>query len=403
MGSYVARQPIFNKSLKVFGYELLFRVNLDSTSFQGEIDGDAATSETIMNTFHDIGIDRVTNGNRAFINFTENLLLDEVATILPSRILVVEILENILPTEKILNACRTLKKRGYLIALDDFVMTPEYMPFLSVANIVKIDFMNTPKDIIKPFVKSIKSRPLIFLAEKLETYDDFEMAKNMGFSLFQGYFFSKPVIVTTNTPLTPMKLHRMQLIALSFDPNVSFSKMANVIKQDIALSYRLFRVVNSAFFGLRYTVKNIRQALSILGMDEIKKWITLISMSELKDDKPNELITVSLVRARFLELIAPLVGMKKSSDDLFMVGLMSLIDALMDLPMDEIFKRTMISPNISQPLLTGEGRFADLLSIITAYESSDWDKSQYIAEIYNLSLDKVFDIYLQAIDWANQL
>ncbi|NLO47820.1 MAG: HDOD domain-containing protein, partial [Clostridiales bacterium] len=301
MGSYVARQPIFTKNLNIYGYELLYRIDIGSTSFYDEVDPDTATSEAIMNTFHEIGIDRITNGKRAFVNFTKKLLLDQVATILPHRILVIEILENILPTPDVLEACRLLKKKGYILALDDFNMAPENMPFLDVADIVKIDFLATPPERIKPFIASVRKKSIKFLAEKLETYDDFEMAKSLGFTLFQGYFFCKPVIVSAETKLTPMQLHRMQLIALSFDPNINYTKIMSVIKQDIALSFRLFRVVNSAYFGLKYTVHNIRQALAILGMDEIKKWITLISMSELKDDKPNELITMSLVRARFME------------------------------------------------------------------------------------------------------
>jgi EAL and modified HD-GYP domain-containing signal transduction protein len=389
--------------MNLYGYELLYRVNIDSTSFPDNVDPDTATSEAIMTSFHEFGIERVTNGKRAFINFTQKLLVDQIATILPNKILVIEILENIPPTPEVLEACVLLRKKGYVLALDDFVMNSENLPFLAVADIIKIDFLATPIDKIRPFMAAMKNSSIIFLAEKLETHQDFELAKSLGFSLFQGYFFSKPVIVTSETRLTPMKLHRMQLIALSFDPNVNFSKIANVIKQDIALSYRLFRVVNSAYFGLKYTVRNIRQALAILGMDEIKKWITLISMSELKDDKPSELITMSLIRARFLELLAPMTGFAKNADDLFMIGLLSLMDAIMDLTFEDIVARIHISGNIAEPLIDRNARYGDLLTMIIHYENSRWDDVRRIAEPYNLPVEEISNVYLQAIEWANKI
>ena len=182
---------------------------------------DTATSETIINSFHSIGIDKITNGKYAFINFTEKLLLDQVATLLPNNLLVVEILENISPTEEVLYACQELSKKGYKLALDDFVLKPQYERFLPVAKIIKIDFLQTPLDEIKHIMSEAKKHHVIFLAEKLESNEDFELAKSMGFSLFQGFFFSKPGIVNTAKKLTPNHLLILQLIKRAFDPNVN--------------------------------------------------------------------------------------------------------------------------------------------------------------------------------------
>lgn len=401
MESCVARQPIFNKSMKIFGYELLYRFDNESTSFQGEVSSDTATSETIFNSFHSIDIQKVTNKKYAFINFTERLLLDEVATLLPSELLVIEILENIQPTEEVLNACKSLKSKGYLLALDDFVLKQEFAPFLPLAGIIKVDFLNTPIEVIKRSIPEMKKYKAQLLAEKLETNKDFELAKSLGFTLFQGFFFSKPVIVNTVKKLSPLDLNKIQLIKLAFDPNVNYPKIAEIIKHDTALTFRLFRVVNSVYFGIGYKVNSVRQALSILGMNEIKKWITLISMSQICSGKPSELITMSLIRAKFMELIAPRAGLASSSEDMFLVGLMSLMDVITDNPMEEIVRLTCISSSIADPLLQKTGMIGDILSLITYYEDSNWTEVQNIAIKYGISIDKISQAYLQAVIWSD--
>lgn len=401
MESCVARQPIFNNNMEIYGYELLYRHDNKSTAFQGEVSSDTATSETIINSFHSIGIQKITNGKYAFINFTEKLLLTQIATLIPSSLLIIEVLENISPTEEVLEACHTLKKKGYKLALDDFVFKPQYEQFLSVAGIVKIDFLNTPLNEIKHTMWEMKKYKVVFLAEKLETIEDYELAKSLGFSLFQGFFFSKPRIVNTSTRLTPNHLHRLQLIRLAFDPNVNYPKISEIIKHDAALTYRLFRVVNSVYFGLGYTVSNVRQALSILGMDEIKKWITLISMSQIGNNKPGELITMSLVRARFMELIAPKAGLSSSAEDMFIVGLMSLMDVITDTPMQEIISLTSMSSSIAEPLLYKTGKIGSILTLIIHYENSRWADVLELAAKYGISLNAISKSYLQAIEWSD--
>jgi EAL and modified HD-GYP domain-containing signal transduction protein len=402
MGTCVARQPIFDKKLNIFGYELLFREDDVSTQFTA-VDGDMASSETIINSFHDIGIEKMTDGKRAFVNFTEKLLLDKVATILSSKVLVIEVLETILPTQEVLDACCELRARGYTIALDDFVISPEYMPFLDVADIIKVDFISTPLDEIEAFAASIKPRKIKLLAEKIETHEMFEVAKKLGFKLFQGYFFSKPVILKSKSALGPTKISCLRLIRLSSQPDVNFAKIADTIKQDTALSFLLLRVVNSAFFGMRYEIKSIRQALTILGMTELKKWIMVISMSRIKDNKPGELITMALIRARFLELISPYAGMRRDSENMFMVGLMSLMDVIMEIPLEELIHETSVSEEIAKSLLTKSGKRGNLLSIIIAYEACQWDETQSLASKYKLTMDTVFKLYMDAIEWANNM
>jgi EAL and modified HD-GYP domain-containing signal transduction protein len=388
--------------LEIYGYELLFRDAADSAQFT-DVGGDAATSETIVNSFHDIGIERITDGKRAFVNFTEKLLIDKVATILPNKILVIEILETILPTKEILDACAELRALGYMIALDDFILAPEYMPLIDVADVVKVDFIDSPMDKIETFARAMKDKPIRLLAEKIETYEIFEAAKRMGFRLFQGYFFSKPVVIKAKGVLGPLKVNCMRLIHLSMQPDANFVKIAEIIKQDTALSFLLLRVVNSAFFGMRYQIKGIRQALAILGMTELKKWVTVISMTRLKDNKPGELITMSLIRARFLERTAPLAGIKNETENMFMIGLMSLMDAIMDMPLADILRETNVSDEISGALLTRSGKRGDMLSMIVAYEYGEWDTAQAMAEKCSLTMSEVSELYIDAIEWARSM
>lgn len=400
MGNYIARQPIFNKRLGIYGYELLHRSDYDATAFEAT-NGDKASSETIVNSFHKIGIDKVTGGKRAFVNFTENLLLEGVATILPSRILVVELLENILPTPEVIQACELLRYKGYTLALDDFILEEAYRPLIEVADIIKIDFLATPLYQIEVFANSMRDSNIMLLAEKLETQDLFDKAVKMGFSLFQGYFFSKPDNLKGGKTLTSLKLTCLKLITLIFEPTINFSTLADTLKHDVALSYQLLKVVNSAFFGLRYTVSNIKQALAILGMDEVKKWITLVSLVEIKEDKPDELIRLSLSRARFLELVAPLAGFGSESENLYMIGLLSLMDVIVDMPMEDVLAETHVSPAIATPLLTKTGPYGELLMMILNYEEGKWDASLAIAEKYKLPRQKLTDIYLRSLEWAN--
>ncbi|MDR1117649.1 MAG: HDOD domain-containing protein [Oscillospiraceae bacterium] len=401
MSSCVARQPIFNKSLNIYGYELLYRDNSSSSGYTGA-DGDMATSETIANTFHEIGVERVTGGKRAFVNFTEKLLLSNVATILPRHILIIEILENILPTPEILETCAKLRKQGYKLALDDFIFEPQFLPLLNVADIIKVDFLSTPMRVINKYAAVLKNKDIILLAEKVESQDIFDQAMEMGFSLFQGYFFSKPAIVeASERQLSPLKLNCLELIRLSHDPNVNFERISSVIKRDVALSYRLFRVVNSAFFGLSYSIQNVKQALTFLGMNEVKKWITLISLAEMTEGKPDELIRISLIRGRFLEILGSSLNRVSNLEDLYLLGIMSLIDAIMDMELSEILGMMHISPNITGPLITRSGLYGELLSLVIHYEKSEWDEALALADKYKITESTLNNAYLAAVDWAS--
>lgn len=410
MGICVTRQPVFNRDLNIYGYKLVFHDSYQEVKISTETGcgiSDNCSSRTIIHSFHDLGITRVTTNKRGFILFSEKLLLDMVATILPPQVLVIELAKTILPTPEVVEACHKLRNKGYLIALDDFYPQEDaLMPLLDAVEIVGIEFGRENQEKTKPFAQDMqKSHPRTqLLANKLENPSDFELAKKYGFTLFHGNFFRKPTIVKNKALLPAPRRHQtLQLIRLSLNSDIDYNAVSDIIKQDITLSYRLLRVVNSAFFGLRYTISNIRQALAILGTNELKKWITLVSMSGLSENKPIELITVSMIRARFLELLAPETGMADYADDLFLMGLLSLMDAIIDMPMSAIIAQTNISSHIATPLLTREGEFGKLLNLIACYEQSDWDQASAIIAQYDISLERIFDIYMQSFEWVQQL
>lgn len=403
MASCIAREPVFNKSQKVFGYKLQYREDPDALPADIE-DVEVTSSQTIIHAFHDIGIQKVTGGKRAFVSFTENYLYEQVATLLPNKILVVELREDIEPTPEVLDMCRLLHHRGYTIAIDNFDLKAPSFPLLEIADIINLNFSTLQLNQISIFAQNVKDRDFKLLAKEIETNEQFQNAKKLGFALFHGNFFSRPADdVPAEIALSPLKTNCLQLIRLALDPTANYTKVANIVKRDVALSYKLLRVVNSAFFGLKYSVRNIKQALAILGMDDLKKWITLISMTQMTDNKPDELVSMSLIRARFLELIAPSAGMARDTEELFMLGLMSMMDAITDAPFTEIIRLTNVSHDIAESLLTHRGKYGQLLEMIIHYDHGEWDECFSIASDYNLSDEQVVNAYLDAIEWSSQL
>ena len=403
MHGCLASQPIFDLKKNIFGYELLYRADRNSTEYDA-VDGNAATREVILTAFSEIGIERVTGGRKAFINFTTELILDEVPDMLSNDVLVIELLEDIKPTEQILAVCRKLRRKGYLIALDDYRYSGETERLLEVADIVKIDFLQYDEKEIREITRKIKkkNRRKIFLAEKVETYSDYEMAISLGFSLFQGFFFCKPV-VKRSKHISTLSASRLQLIGVTADPDINFDALANIIKPDVVLSYRLLKIVNSAYYGLRYSVKGISHALVILGQKETKKWLSFVILEEVIGEKPNELMRAALIRGFFMENISIQKRDKNNRDEYFLIGLFSLSDAIMDASLRSILRETHLSREICEPLLTRRGDRADYLKIIRHIERAEWDEANEIAQKYGLDQDVVNSCYLKAIYDANRL
>ncbi|MDR3207879.1 MAG: HDOD domain-containing protein [Oscillospiraceae bacterium] len=397
MNQFLARQPIFDRNMNVYGYELLYRSDGEHNSAGALTDPDRATSELMVTGFHNIGVEKLTGGKRAFVNFTENLLREKVATLFSNRYLVVEILETVRESPKIIEACQQLKHDGYLLALDDFVYAEENRRLLGLADIVKVDWLLPD---VEENARRARNGNARLLAEKVETEEAFERARALGFSLFQGYFFSKPTILAQKK-VDPMAAHYLQLVRLVNQEEVDFISLSKLIRRDVVLSYRLLRLVNSVYFGMQYQVSDIQNALAILGLAEIRKWICMLAMMGICAGKTDELVRVSMIRGRVMELYGcKYLGMKDAGH-LFMTGLFSLIDVLLDLPMADALSQTSIADEVSAVLLGAPGPAVDMLRLLEAHERAAWSEAEKQAVVLGLSEEVFSKLYVDAVVWSS--
>lgn len=400
MEVFVARQPIFDKRQEVFAYELLYRDN--QKNFYQSVDGDKASSNVIINSFVLIGMNTLTGGKKAFINFTENLIKEEIATIFPKDSLVLEVLENVVPDDKVIKACKHMKKMGFTLALDDFIFKPEFEPLLEIADIVKIDFLNSSPYERAFIVKKYKGKGIKFLAEKIETQEQFKEAVRLGYEYFQGFFFSKPVILSAKN-IAPFKLNCIQLISYINQPEPDFNVIANIVERDLSLSYELLRLINSVAYSRGNKITSIKHALTMLGIEETKKWIALVALSKIGEDKPQEVMVTCMVRAKFCELLATYMGLRDRSSELFMVGLFSMIDVLMNRSLQDILTDLPVSDDIRNALLGGESVFSDIHYIVITYESGNWSTVEELLVRSRLDGSTLADIYCKALKWTRQI
>jgi c-di-GMP-related signal transduction protein len=398
MDIYVARQPIFDPKKNIFGYELLFRDSMENV-FSG-VDGNTATSKLLSNSFLNIGIDRLIGKGVAFINFTKDLLVNQLPKLFPNEQLVIEILENVEPDDEVIESCIELSKLGYTIALDDFFYYEGMEPLIALADIIKFDFVSMPINEISDIIGKLSKYNLKLLAEKVETNEEFEMALKMGFTYFQGYFFSKPEVFESKD-ISPSKITLLEIMMEVNRPDFEFSKIENIIARDVSISYKLLRYLNSAFFRRRNEISSIKQAIVLLGEREIKSFLSLIAMTKLSENKPDELMRSSIIRAKFCELLCKCIDSCNYSSELFTLGLFSSIDAILDDSMEHIMAKLPLSENIKTALVNGDGELINYLNLAKYYERGDWEGFVEFKKGFKIKDDKLPDCYLEAISWAD--
>jgi len=400
MELFVARQPIFDIHQNVYGYELLYR-SQRGNYYDGS-DGDQASFSVIHNIFFLIGLENLTGGKKAFINFTKNLLVNDIAFSLPKEFLVIEVLENIEPDELIISTCTELKKSGYVLALDDFVMKNNFFnPLVELADIIKVDLRESRAEEMKEIAQQFASKGIKLLAEKTETLEEFKLAREMGYVYFQGYFFSKPIIISRKD-IPSNKINHLQMLQEINREDLDLGSLEKIIKRDTSLTYKLLKYINSAFFGLRQPITSIKHALVLLGEYEVRKWASLILLTSIGQDKPAEILITSLVRAKFCESLVSEAAFKGKESALFLLGMFSMIDVLISRPMDEILEEILLPEDVKVALLGGENRYRDMLELALSYERGDWQFfSQYVSKL-SLDEDKIPDLYLNSIDWAEK-
>ncbi len=400
MEIFIARQPIFNRSKKLFGYELLHRSNTDNV-FPGT-NGDGATSNLLVNTFLNIGLDTLVSSKWAFINFTEDHLIEKTALNLPPDKIIVEILEYVPPTPEIISACIELKEKGYTLALDDFVFAEGLEPLVELADIVKIDFQELSQDEVLQETQRLKNKKVLLLAEKIETYAQFDAAWKMGFHFFQGYFFSQPEMLKKKA-LPSSKIVLLDLLAEVNKKDFNLEKIENIILPDVSLSYKLLRYINSAYYYLLNEVTSIKHALVYLGESGVRQFVSLVATSQLSSDKPFELLRTSITRARLCELLADCSDQGHDGSELFLMGLFSLLGAMLDMPMVDIMERLPLPINIKNALIDRSGPYYPYLATIIAYENGDWKNCQQLLAEINVSPKDMLRAYMDSLTWADTL
>lgn len=387
---FVARQPIYDRQLQVYAYELLFRSNASNQA--NIIDGDQATSAVIVNSIMDIGLDNIVGHRPAFINMTRGFLTGALPLPLMKEQVVLEVLENISPDDELISGLKALAASGYLIALDDFVFRPELKPLLEIACIVKLDILALGPDGVSAHVDLLRDYPAKLVAEKVETQDELARCQALGFDYFQGYFFCQPEIVTGNRP-DGNRLVVLELLAKLHNPATDVADLEKLISQDASLAYRLLRYINSAFFGLRSTVTSIKHALTLMGPAVVRQWASLILMVGLADGKPAELLVTGMVRAKMCELIGS-ADPEIPADQYFTVGLFSILDALMDILLTDILNDLPLDEEIKSALTNHTGPLGETLQGVLDYEQGHWDRLDHAAGATYQGA------YLSALQWC---
>jgi EAL and modified HD-GYP domain-containing signal transduction protein len=391
--SCVARQPIFDRARHTVGYELLFRSGFENLC--SATDGDMATGCTLDTTlFH--GLDTICNGLSAWVNCTRATLTNAYLSLMPPKQTVAEILESVEADEEILAACKKLKQAGYVIALDDFVPGPGKEPLTRLADLIKVDFRTTSVEVCRSLVPQYRHLGIKMLAEKVETAQEFELAASMGYSLFQGYFFCKPAVIAKS--IATNKLSHFELLQALHNPALDYAGVETIVKKDPQLCYRLLRLVNSAALGLKVEVTSIHHAMALLGENELRKWIALVTTVAMAQGKPDELVRSALIRAKFCELLAANLHWPES--DLFLLGLLSLLDAILDMSMDTILKQITVAAEIRHALLGQDNRLRRVLDLVQAYNRGDWNGCSQLTEQLNLKTEELSADHHNALRWA---
>ncbi len=397
METFLARQPIFDRRQHVFGYELLYRSGLNN--YYDAANDDSATASLLTSSFLSIGIDAITGGKVGFINFTDALLRSGTVLLFPKETLGIELSNSIPVDDEVFQICADLRKEGYRLILDDFDVDQPASPLLEIADIIKVDFLDDSKTGQMPASEITSRENVTCLAKRVETTELFDRAVDLGYDLFQGYFFAKPVIMS-GKELCAHQVSYLSMLREINQPQLDFDRLETIIKRDVALSYKLLGYINSPFFGLPNTIRSIRHALGMLGLLKAKRWLSLLVLSSIGSDKTEELIVNCLIRAKFFELIAPKVGHEENAPELFMLGLFSMIDALLDAPMAEILESLPLSEHLKNALLGKPGRYSDVFQLLVNYERGDWDLvCAYLEKVslQNVDLPKYF---LEAINWS---
>lgn len=397
---FVARQPILDARQRVAGYELLYRSGPQNVYFH--LDGDAASHVVVNHSLHVFGLDALAQSQPVFVNFTRALLLNRTALLVPPDRLVVEILETVQPDHEVIEACRELKRRGYLLTLDDYTGQPELELFLSEVDVVKVDFFRLEVDERRALTERLRARPLDLIAERIESREEFAEAVALGYDLFQGFYFCVPEIIAREE-VPGNAVAYLSLLREVSQPDLDVARLEQLLKQDVALPVKLLRYVNSAWFGLSGRVDSLRHAISLLGHRGLRQWVALATVADLGRERSPALVTTCLVRAAFCERLAVAAGAQDDRSIYFLTGLFSSLDVLIGRPLSELLGEVAVPDEVRAALLGEENCAGNVLGLAQAYERGDWTEAERFATTLGLEEDALHEAYAQAVPWSDEL
>ena len=388
----VARQAIYDSSQKVVAYELLYRRHADSMSAD-VIDGRQATLQVITNAVLEIGLDRLAGEVPVHINYPQELLVASAVIPVPPQRVVIEVLEGVRAHSEVIAGISVMRARGHLIALDDYSLHLSDPALLGVADIVKIDISQHLPEALKALVADLKSRGLQLIAEHVETAEELQHCRSLGFDRFQGYFLQHPRIFSSR-PVPASRLGTLRLVATLQNEQSAISDVERLISQDVSLTYRVLRCINSSYYNFNRKVDSIRQAVVIMGFEKLRQLCALVALQEL-DDRPLSALLDAMTRARMCEQLGRLRGVGHEPQ-LFIAGLFSTLDALTGIPMAEVLQGLPLPPEVVKALTDHEGALGLVLKEVVAFERGTWS----VVTFRGVAPELVQRAYLDAVAWA---
>src|ERR1700740_570042 len=396
---FLARQPILTRNRKFFAYEILSRYGPENYC---RPKAQSPVSVNAMDELFLMGVRTMTEGLPAFLNCTREFLLNDYLTLMPKELVVGEILETVQADAEVLAACHRMKEQGYRLALDDYCDVPEMQPLLAIADFVKIDMLLTGFPEQERVVKACHQRKIPVVAEKVETDEQFRRCMEIGYDYFQGYFFCRPQIVARRS-VPANKAIYLQLLQAANEPVFDLHKISMLFRRDVSLSYRLLRHLHSAVVGFQAEVRSIPHALTLLGEQPMRKWISLVSVAGLGDEVADGLLRLRLLRAIFCELIGQKIGMLHDTNELFLLGLLSVMDALLNMRMADILKEIPVNEDIKKALLGKSSRYRPIFEVALDYESGTWEQLAHSARHIGLHEEFLPDLYMRSVNWGSEV
>lgn len=400
MFAYVARQPIVDTLQQLHAYELLFRDG-EKNCFPN-ISPDEATSRILAASHLNVGLEAVTNGVLAFINFHTDTLLHRFPTSLNPASVVIEITETVDVSDELVDACQQLKEQGYQLALDDYDLEEKWQVLLPLISIVKFDITTVTDEQIRETVPLLKSHNIKLVAERVETKEQFNYYRDLGFDYFQGYFFARPEVIK-HRKMSSSATNMLELLKESTAPQLNIENINTIFERDVSLSYLLLRFINNPTVNKRNEITSLKHAMNFMGEQEVRKFITLLSLANLSDGQPGELLNMSLVRARFCELVLLSMQEKSRENSGFLTGMLSLLDTLMQQDMQELVDKLPLPPEVSAALCGENNQLKQCLQLVNAFECGQWSVVRALGTRFGLGQKQLHDIYVNALSWASAL